>query len=84
MPQINERVEQPTLEQQFECDQSRERLLTVRDAANRLRLSPSWLAKARMRGDGPPFVKLGRSVLYGEKALAKWTRSRTRFSTSER
>ena len=32
-----------------------ERLLTARDAANLLRLSASWLAKARMRGDGPPF-----------------------------
>lgn len=74
----------PTLEQQFELDQSRERLLTAKDAADCLRLSLSWLAKARMRGDGPPFVKLGRSVRYGESALAKWTRSRTRFSTSER
>jgi predicted DNA-binding transcriptional regulator AlpA len=74
----------PTLEQQFELDQSRERLLTAKDAADRLRLSLSWLAKARMRGDGPPFVKLGRSVRYGESALAKWTRARTRNSTSER
>ena len=75
----------PTHEQQFELDQSsRERLLTAKDAADRLRLSLSWLAKARMRGDGPPYVKLGRSVRYGESALAKWTRTRTRFSTSER
>jgi predicted DNA-binding transcriptional regulator AlpA len=78
---------EPTHDPRFESDQElngRERLLTVKDAADRLRLSPSWLAKARMRGDGPPFVKLGRSVRYGESALAKWTRSRTRFSTSER
>ena len=38
-----------------------ERLLTTRDAAAFLRLSQSWLAKARMRGDGPPYVKIGRS-----------------------
>jgi predicted DNA-binding transcriptional regulator AlpA len=62
----------------------RECLLTAKDAANLLRLSPSWLAKARMRGDGPPYVKLGRSVRYGESTLAEWTRSRTRSSTSER
>jgi predicted DNA-binding transcriptional regulator AlpA len=74
----------PTREHDSESDQSRERLLTARDAADRLRLSPSWLAKARMRGDGPPFLKLGRSVRYGESALAKWTRARTRNSTSER
>jgi predicted DNA-binding transcriptional regulator AlpA len=63
---------------------NRERLITARDAAGLLRLSLSWLAKARMRGDGPPYVKLGRSVRYGESALAEWTRSRTRSSTSER
>ena len=39
---------------------SGERLLPPSDAANLLRLSTSWLAKARMRGDGPPYVKLGR------------------------
>jgi predicted DNA-binding transcriptional regulator AlpA len=74
-------------EQRFESDQElsgRERLLTTKDAADRLRVSPSWLAKARMRGDGPPYVSLGRSVRYGEGALAKWTRTRTRNSTSER
>jgi predicted DNA-binding transcriptional regulator AlpA len=61
-----------------------ERLLTANDAANILRLSTSWLAKARMRGDGPPYVKLGRSIRYGEAALAQWMKSRLRLSTSER
>jgi predicted DNA-binding transcriptional regulator AlpA len=62
----------------------RERLLTAKDAADVLRLSASWLAKARMRGDGPPFVKLGRSIRYSEAALGQWMRSRVRLSTSER
>jgi predicted DNA-binding transcriptional regulator AlpA len=62
----------------------RERLLTAKDAANVLRLSPSWLAKARMRGDGPPYVKLGRSIRYGEAALVQWMKSHQRLSTSER
>jgi predicted DNA-binding transcriptional regulator AlpA len=61
-----------------------ERLLTAKDAADLLRLSPSWLAKARMRGDGPPYVKLGRSVRYGEDALHQWMKSHLRLSTSER
>ena len=60
----------------------RGRLLTAKDAADRLRLSRSWLAKARMRGDGPPYVKLGRSVRYAEDALLQWMQSRTRLSTS--
>ena len=61
-----------------------ERLLTVRDAANVLRLSESWLAKARMRGDGPPYVKFGRSIRYLESALVEWMKSHLRLSTSER
>jgi predicted DNA-binding transcriptional regulator AlpA len=62
---------------------SSERLLTARDAANFLRLSQSWLAKARMRGDGPPYVKLGRSIRYTETGVLQWMKSRQRFSTSE-
>ena len=61
----------------------RERLLTPREAANLLRLSLSWLAKARMRGDGPPYVKLGRAVRYSEGALVQWMKSRLRLSTSD-
>ena len=61
----------------------RERLLTPRDAANLLRLSLSWLAKARMRGDGPPYVKLGRAIRYSEGALVQWMKSRLRLSTSD-
>ncbi len=56
----------------------------ARDAADVLRLSPSWLAKARMRGDGPPFVKLGRSIRYSETALAQFMKAHVRLSTSER
>jgi predicted DNA-binding transcriptional regulator AlpA len=61
-----------------------ERLLTSRDAANFLLVSASWLAKARMRGDGPRFLKIGRSVRYSEGALVQWMKSRLRLSTSER
>jgi predicted DNA-binding transcriptional regulator AlpA len=60
-----------------------DRLLTPKEAANFLRLSSSWLAKARMRGDGPPFVKPGRSIRYRESDLLRWIRSRTHLSTSE-
>ena len=37
-----------------------DRLLTPKEAADFLRVSLSWLAKARMRGDGPPYAKFGR------------------------
>jgi predicted DNA-binding transcriptional regulator AlpA len=61
-----------------------ERLLTPREAADFLRVSMSWLAKARMRGDGPAFLKVGRCVRYRESALLQWLRSQQRLSTSER
>jgi predicted DNA-binding transcriptional regulator AlpA len=62
----------------------RNRLLTSRDAAKVLSVSESWLAKSRMRGDGPAFVKIGRAVRYDEGALQDYVRSRRRLSTSER
>lgn len=58
-------------------------LLTPKEAAALLRVSCSWLAKARMAGDGPPFIKVGRSVRYSEAALLQWMKSRQRLSTSE-
>ena len=61
-----------------------ERLLTPKDAAHFLRMSLSWLAKARMRGDGPTFIKVGRSIRYAEAALIQWTKSRQRLPTSEK
>jgi hypothetical protein len=60
-----------------------ERLLTPKEAAQFLRVSSSWLAKSRMRGDGPPFLKLGRSIRYTEAGILLWTRSRQRLSTSD-
>jgi hypothetical protein len=42
------------------------------------------LAKARLRGDGPRFVKNGHSVRYPLSYLREYIRSRTRSSTSEK
>ena len=74
----------PPLESKAARDQNRERLLTPKDAADVLRLSTSWLAKARIRGDGPPFVKFGRSIRYSETALAQFMKAHVRLSTSDR
>ena len=62
---------------------SADRLLTPKEIADVLRVSLSWLAKARMRGDGPPFIKVGRSIRYAEAARLQWMKSRQRLSTSE-
>jgi predicted DNA-binding transcriptional regulator AlpA len=59
-------------------------LLTPKEAARLLKVSGSWLAKARMRGDGPPYIQVSpRSIRYTEAALVQWMKSRQRLSTSE-
>jgi predicted DNA-binding transcriptional regulator AlpA len=58
-------------------------LLTPKEAARLLKFSLSWLAKARMRGDGPPYIRIGRSIRYTEAAVMQWMKSRQRLSTSE-
>jgi len=58
-------------------------LLTPKEAATRLKVSQSFLAKARMRGDGPPYIMIGRSIRYSEATLIQWMRSQQRLSTSE-
>ena len=50
-------------------------LLTPKEAAGFLRLSGSFLAKARMRGDGPRYRKLGRSVRYLRADLLLWLKA---------
>jgi excisionase family DNA binding protein len=58
-------------------------LLRVEEAARLLKVSVSWLAKARMTGEGPPYIRVGRCIRYSEAALLQWLKSRQRLSTSE-
>lgn len=54
------------------------------EAARFLGLSESTLAKMRMRGDGPPFVKLtSRACGYRLSSLEKYARDNERQSTSQ-
>jgi predicted DNA-binding transcriptional regulator AlpA len=57
------------------------KFLTAKEAAQLYGVSISWLAKRRMSGDGPPFVKVGRSVRYTDAGLLQWAKSRQRLST---
>ncbi len=53
-------------------------------AAEYLGLSPSTLAKMRLRGDGPPYSKVGpRIVVYDVVDLESYLADRRRHSTSE-
>ncbi len=57
--------------------------LTSAETAKILRMSESWLAKSRMRGDGPPFIRVGRSIRYVRATVQQWMKSKQRLSTSE-
>jgi hypothetical protein len=58
-------------------------LLSQREAALRLGLSPRTLERNRTSGDGPAFVKAGRRVLYRPADLDAWIAARVRTSTSD-
>lgn len=59
-------------------------LLTVEEAAARLKLSKHTLNRWRVTGEGPPFVKYGpRLVRYSEGTLNEWSATRRFASTSE-
>ena len=63
---------------------SSEVLLTVEDAAVRLKISKHTLNRWRVTGEGPPFIKYGpRLVRYDPLVIDEWARKRTRASTSE-
>jgi len=48
------------------------RYLSTERAAELLGVAPATLLKWRSRRRGPPFVKLGRRVVYSEGALRAW------------
>jgi hypothetical protein len=60
-----------------------DKLYPPKTAAELLDMSTSWLAKARLHGDGPHYIKLGRSVKYEGRDLIEYRNSKKRNSTSE-
>jgi Helix-turn-helix domain len=58
-------------------------LLTSKEAAAELKVSESFLAKARMQGTGPAFIQIGRAVRYSRSALETYKSLQTRISTSQ-
>jgi hypothetical protein len=58
--------------------------LRAGDAAKRMGLSPSTLVKTRMRGDGPPFIRLTpRRIVYAPDALDDFVRRRQFTRTAD-
>jgi hypothetical protein len=58
-------------------------LLTTAEVAERLRVSTSFLAKARVTGLGPTFIKVGRACRYRPADVENFERNRARVSTSQ-
>jgi len=57
--------------------------LTVKEAADYVRLAMSTLNALRTAGRGPRFIKLGRKILYDSKDLDIWLERHKRRSTSD-
>ncbi len=58
-------------------------ILNTKQAADYVGLSPSTLAKLRLSGDGPVFIKMGSRVVYQPLFLDEFLAQRRRRSTSE-
>jgi hypothetical protein len=59
------------------------RLRTPKEAARRLNCSVSYLAKKRMAGTGPRYIRLGRAIRYTDGALDEYEAVNEKTSTSE-
>lgn len=59
------------------------RLNTEQEEAARLNVSRRTLQAWRVRGEGPPFVKLGRAVRYSPADVDHWIETRSRRHTSD-
>lgn len=56
--------------------------LTVKEAAEYLRLGVSTLNTYRVKGGGPPYIKMGATVRYDSEDLDAWIDLKKRMSTS--
>ena len=65
------------------ADNHPERLLTEREAADRLNLSPLTLRRWRWAGSNLPFLKLGSAVRYDPVELDAFVEAGRRQCTSE-
>lgn len=59
------------------------RLLRPDEAAAYLSLSPQTLAHLRIRGGGPPYIKISTAVRYSTEDLEQYVAARKRRSTSD-
>jgi excisionase family DNA binding protein len=56
--------------------------LTVKEAAEYLRVGVQTLNNLRVKGGGPPYIKMGAAVRYDTEDLDAWIDQKKRQSTS--
>lgn len=60
-----------------------EQLLTAKDLAARIGVTEGCLAKWRLSGDGPRFIRVQRRIAYDPADVKAWLDARRVGSTSE-
>jgi len=68
----------------IENDTNKLQLIPPQRAAERLGVSTSTLAKWRLTGAGPSYLKVGAKIAYDSRLIDEWLATRIRRSTSER
>jgi len=63
--------------------QALETLLTEKEVARITSLSIASVRRWRLRGEGPPFVRINSSIRYQPSDVASWIASRPRGGTRE-
>ena len=58
-------------------------LISPPNLAQKIGVGVNCLAKWRLTGEGPPFIRVGRRVHYHPEDVANWLQSRRVRSTSE-
>ena len=59
------------------------KLLSENELCEYLGKSRAWAQRARMEGNGPPFVKIGRTPKYPADSLVQWYMATERTNTAE-
>lgn len=58
-------------------------LIREEQLAPQLGKSPKTLRNWRVMGFGPPFLKVGKAVMYDRRDVDDWLRAQRRYSTSQ-
>ncbi|HEY9684094.1 MAG TPA: helix-turn-helix domain-containing protein [Oculatellaceae cyanobacterium] len=67
----------------MDISQDSDRYLSTKEAAQLMGLSPGWLERARLEGNGPVFSKINNTVRYKRSIVLSFMEQHQSRSTSE-